>query len=169
MNKFSLTLLFVAAFGLLAAPSTIAQQLIAYPNQDEAIFVITIPDDWEITQAESMEDYFLVEGPTGAALFFRAMPGDIEETIEENFAYLEENFEELELSELEEVESNGYVALVANGTGNDVEDGTPVIFGMAWFAFPDGRVAEIWFEAAADDEEGAKTAKAILESFSPVE
>ena len=169
MRQTLLPLLFGAVFGLITVSSAIAEQLIAYPNQDEALFVISIPDDWEITQAESTKEFFLVEGPTGAALFFRAMPGEIETTIEENFAYLEENFDDLRLSELEEVEGDEFATLVANGTGVDPEDGSNVIFGMAWFAFPDGSVAEIWFEAAADDQKGAAQAKAILESFSPVE
>jgi len=146
-----------------------ADQTIAYPTADDALFTIVIPDDWELEQAESADDFFVVSGPTGATLLFRATPASVEETVAENFAYLEEEFTELQVSEPSEAEAGGFSSLAANGTGKAKEDGTPVSFGMAWIAFPNGKVAELWYEAVADDTEGAATAKAILESFEPVE
>lgn len=159
--------LFGAAF--LAAGILHADQQIAYPTVDDALFAITAPDDWELTQAESEEEFFSIEGPTGAILFFRALPGDLEESIDEHFEYLEEEFKDVNVNEPTEIESQGYASLVANGSGTSKEDDSDWIFGMAWFQFPDGTIAEIWFEAPADDAEGTATAKAILDSFQPIE
>jgi len=169
MKSSFLALLLGVALSALALDPAAAQQRIAYPTADEPIFTITIPDEWELTQAEDLEDYFIVEGPTGALLFFRAIPSTIEESVQESITYLGENFEQLELSEPQEIEMGEFAALVANGTGTDPEEDLACKFGMAWIAYPDGTVAEIWFETLADDAEGSAEAKAILDSFTPVE
>ena len=167
MKLGTFALVAAAALAIFTPRGAFADQTIAYPTVEESLFTIVSPEDWELTPAEEKDDYFVLEGPTGATLYLRAMPGKIEETIDENLEYLEENYKDINIGEPSESSEGGFASLAASGTGKSKEDDTEVSFGMAWIAFPTGQVAEIWFETTADDKEGAAAAQKILQSFTP--
>lgn len=155
----------VGSLSLSLTAAVYADTTIAYPTTESTSFTVTSPEAWKLTAAESEEDYFVLTGPTGAELYFRAMPGKIEDTIKENIDYLNENFTDVKLGDPTEEKQDGLPAMVAMGTGKAKEGGKEVVFAMAWVALPDGKIAEIWFNAAAADEAGQKEAGKILDSF----
>lgn len=155
----------VGSLSLSFASVVQADTTIAYPTAEATSFTVTAPDAWKLTPAESDDDYFVLTGPTGAELYFRAMPGKIEDTIKENIDYLNENFTDVKLGDPTEEKQDGLPAMVAAGTGKAKEGGKEVLFAMAWIALPDGKIAEIWFNAGTSDEAGLKEAGAILDSF----
>lgn len=158
---------FLVAIALFVANSAFAgNTTIAYPDAKKPEFTVTAPDDWEMTPGEEEGDYFTLEGPSGAVLSLRAIPGtkeDLEAAIQDAVDYLKESYKDVKMGEATQME--GVDGFVAGGTGKDKEDGSALVFGFEWFALKDGHIAEVWFEAAADDKEGADAAKAILATF----
>lgn len=141
-------------------------QTVAYPNKDNAIFTVTAPEDWEMTPGEGEGDYFTLEGPSGAVLSFRAIEGskdELQAAVKDGIDYLKEAYDDAQISKPEAMD--GVDGAVIGGAGKSKDDGTPCAIGMEWFVLKSGNIAEIWYEAAADDKEGADEAKAILSTF----
>lgn len=157
----------VGSLTLSSATFVQADTTIAYPTAEDTLFTVTAPDSWKLTAAESEDDYFVLTGPTEASLYFRAMPGKIEDTIKEDIEYLQENFTDLNIDDPKETTEDGMPAMHATGTGKHKETGKEAVFVMAWVVLPSGKVAEIWFETGKGDEAGAKEAGKILDSFKP--
>ena len=166
VQKRILFLVFAIAFVMAGHAAIAGDQTVAYPNKDKAVFTVTAPDDWEMTPGEDEGDYFTLEGPSGAVLSFRAIDGtkdDLEGAVKDGIVYLKENYDDAKIGKPEPMD--GVDGAVIHGTGKLKDDGTPCVIEMEWFVLKSGQIAEIWFEAAADDREGAAQAKEILSTF----
>jgi len=150
-------------------PSASAEdQTIAYPEEKSASFLIDAPENWKLEQAEDDDGYFTLEGPTGAVLSFRTIKGteaSLDAAIDESIEFLKENYKEPDLQKPTDDTINGLKGFASFGTGKDKEDGTPMVFGMGWYALPDNKLAEVWFTADATDEKGAAAAGKIVKSL----
>jgi hypothetical protein len=152
--------------GLLTAAVAPAGTL-GYPDMDNPSFLVDVPDDWEVTAGDGVGDYGHVNSDSGVYLAFRtleasedSMKGAMEETV----AYLEENYQEVQLGEPKEDSQAGMPVFIVDGNGKDA-DGANVVFRMAYVKLKNGGLAEIWFAAFADDAEGIQAAAAALSSF----
>lgn len=154
--------------GLLAAGAASAKNVTwGYPSADNASFLIDAPEDWEPAPGEEVGDYFELYGPTGVALSFRTVPGTedaLKTAVEESIAYLHETYTDVKLDPAKDSVQAGLEGFYGTGSGVD-EEGTKVVFGLAWYQLEDGNIGEIWFVAEAGDTAGAKAAGKILESF----
>jgi len=153
-----------------------ADQTIMYPTQENADFSVTVPDDWELTPAESKDDYFTVDGPTGASFSFRSLTAksekqakkNLEDAIQESLDYLKEHFKDVQLGDPKDDKVGGMEGFAAVGSGADKESGEPVAFVMGWyFNTNKGKIIEVWFETAPDDKEGAEQASKIMDTLKP--
>ncbi len=158
--------LFLTAVALTSVQAE--DQLLAYPTADDASFVITIPEDWELKQAESEGDYFDLTGPTGAVFSFRTIKGSkasLEKAIDESVEGAAETFNDLKFGDPEDWTPNGLTGLYMTGSGKDKEDGTVNNIGMGWCFLEDGKIAEFWFAAHSTDKAGIAAAEKIANSL----
>lgn len=168
--KFSSILksLAVVVFSCVLAGTALADATIAYPTADDASFLITAPDDWELDPADEPGGYFDLNGPTGATFSFRTIKGtesSLQEAIMTSFAEIGEFYSDLELQEPADWTPNGLTGFFAGGAAKDKEDGSTVFLGMGWCALEDGKIAEMWFVANIDDKEGIEQADKIANSL----
>ncbi len=176
MNRSTTALLHLFAFIFTLALSTArADQTIVYPSQDDPLFSVTAPDGWDFEAAEEEGDYFTLTGPTGAVLYFRSVQADdMEAAAAETLEHVEDQYKNVKMGETTERQGNGYAVFAANGTGVDKDSGDAVAFGFGWIALDSqieekNQIAEIWFEADADDEAGSELAQEIIATFKPHE
>ena len=141
---------------------------IAYPTADKASFVIEVPSSWKMEQAEEEGDFFHLVSKNDAVFSFRTIEGGkdaLDEAIEASVKDLNAKFDKLELGDAQDWTPHGLTGFYATGTGKEKEDGTPVRVGVAWCALKDGKIAEMWFVADADDEKGLGQAEDIANSL----
>lgn len=156
------------AFAFASVCQAAELQTISYPTVESASFEISAPEDWEIKPAEEEGEYFDLEGPTGAVFSFRTIAGSessMNEAIEESLKDLAENYNEPKLDEPKDWTPNGLKGFYTAGSAIDKEDGAKVVVGMGWCALKDGKIAEFWFVAEADDAEGIAQAEKIANSM----
>jgi hypothetical protein len=166
MNRSALPSLLLLLAGLLTVTAVPAGTL-GYPDMENPSFLVDVPDDWEITPGDGEGDFGHVNSDSGVYLAFRTLEGSADSgkaAMEETIVYVQENYQDVQLSEPKETQQAGMPAFLIDGTGTDA-DGADVIFRMAWIKLTDGLVAEIWFAAPADDVDGIQAAGAALSSF----
>jgi hypothetical protein len=142
-------------------------QKIAYPTADHASFIIDAPNSWKLEPAEEEGDFFQLEGPTGALFSFRTIEGSkksLDKAIDESVKELNKRFSDMQLGDAQDWKPDGLTGLYAVGTGK-AKDGTAVKVGVGWVAVNDGKIAEMWFVADADDAKGMKQAEDIANSL----
>jgi hypothetical protein len=142
-------------------------QKIAYPTADHPSFVIEAPNSWKIEPAEEDGDFFQLSGPSGALFSFRTIEGSkksLDKAIEQSVKELDKRFTDVQLGDAQDWKPDGLTGLYAVGTGKD-KDGTSVKVGIGWVALNDGKIAEMWFVADADDAKGMKQAEDIANSL----
>ncbi|RBP42473.1 hypothetical protein DES53_106181 [Roseimicrobium gellanilyticum] len=158
-----LSLVACLAFTSVASADTTT---IHYPDEENAVFTVTAPDDWEF-EAGTEDDPYCTLTKEDTVLYFKTVEGTEEaltEAIEETYEYVKETYPKAELPKPEETKIDGKPALAAAGKGKD-EDGTPTEFGFAWVFVGKGKIAEIWFESADTDKKIVEEAVKILKSF----
>ena len=166
MKKSALLPLLLLLSGLLAFVTAQAKTL-GYPDVKNASFLVDLPDDWTVEPGESVGDYVHVNSESGVYLAFRTIEGNedsMKEAIEQSIAFLQENYQEVQVGDAKQVKQAGQEAFLMDGNGKDSE-GDKVVFRMAWVALNDGHIGEVWFVAMADDEDGINAAGAALSSF----
>lgn len=152
--------------GLIAASSAQAGTM-GYPSPDHASFLVDLPDGWEITPGEEVGDFVDVNSDSGVYLAFRTIEGSesaMQEAIEDSVGYLKETYKAVNVGEPVDAHQAGLTGFYMDGSGKD-EDGTAIVFRMAWLALKDGHIGEIWFAAPADDKAGIAAASKALNSF----
>jgi hypothetical protein len=145
--------------------------LIAYPTVEQASFTIEVPDSWEMTAAEDDGDFFHLDGPTGAIFSFRTIEGSedvLKEAIDDTMSHIGGLFTEIEIGDAQDWTPGGLTGFYATGSGKD-KDGSEVRIGVAWCALNDGKLAQMWFVADADDAAGMKAAESIANSLASPE
>ena len=142
-----------------------ADLIVSYPNQEEPVFTVQAPEDWEFEAGTDDEPCTLSK--EGTVLYFRTVEGTeegIEEAITETYEYVKETYPDAELPKPEETKIDGKDSLAAAGSGKDKE-GDVYHFGFAWVFINDTTIAEIWFEAPESDAALGEEAAKILKSF----
>lgn len=164
MKSVLLALAFAAS--LVVAPVVRADTM-AFPNAENASFLIDYPSDWELTPAEEEGGYATLIGPTGILLMLRTIPGDesaMESAVKASYEYVVENYENVKLDEPKDSVQRGLTGFYGTGSGVD-EDMGEVGFAMAWYALNDGTIGEIWYVVPKGDQTGSMVATKILDSF----
>ena len=154
-------------FAGLAVASQARAGVLGYPSTDHASFLVDLPDSWEVTPGEEVGDFVDVNSESGVYLAFRTIEGSesaMQEAIEDSVGYLKENYKNVNVGEPVDAHQAGLTGFYMDGSGKD-EDGTDIVFRMAWLALKDGHIGEIWFAAPADDKAGIAAASKALNSF----
>jgi hypothetical protein len=163
----NLALVPLLMFAGLALASSAQAGKMGYPSLDHASFLVDLPDGWEVTPGEEVGDFVDVNSDSGVYLAFRTIEGSesaMEEAIEDSIAYLKENYKNVDVGEPVDAKQAGLTGFYMDGSGKD-QDGTAIVFRMAWLALNDGTIGEIWFAAPADDKAGIAAASKALNSF----
>lgn len=164
-------LLTAIATALCLAAAQAGTKTLHYPTQDQSMFSIQAPDDWEVTAIEEVGDFGTLESDNGSVLQFRAVECESEEEAKEEVdaifeataKFLEENYTDINLDEPQEINIAGRPGARLSGTGKD-KDGNPVEFISAMIALGPTTVSEVWAAAYPED---SRSALAVLESFTP--
>lgn len=167
MSKLSSSVLSALLLAGTLGAGAVSAETVAYPTADAASFLIDVPGDWEMQQAESDGDYVTFIAPTGALLMFRtidATPEELSSAVEDTINWIKENHSDVQIGEPSKVNQAGLDGFLGTGEGVD-EEGTHLKFGMVWFALPDDTIGEIWFSATKDDEEGSEACAKVINSF----
>lgn len=166
------SLLIIALWGFAGPVTARAQtQTLHYPTEDESMFTIKAPGEWEVTGIDEVGDFGSLESENGSILQFRAvecenekeLEAEIEAITESTVEFLEENYTEIELGDVQELEIEGLPAFQLGGDGKDA-DGDDVKFVSAIIILGPTTIAEIWAAAYAAD---LRSAEATLSSFKP--
>ena len=172
MNPALPSLLLIALLALARPVTAQAQtQTLHYPTEDESMFTIKAPGDWEVTGIDEVGEFGSLESENGSILQFRAiecenekeMEAEIEAISESLVEFLWENYTDIELGDVQELEIEGMPAFQLGGYGKDT-DGDDVKFVSAIIILGPTTIAEIWAAAYAED---FRSAEATLSSFKP--
>lgn len=150
------------------AEEEVTVEKIAYPTVDEASFVLSVPSDWEMKQAEEAGDYFHLTTESGAVFSFRTIDGDekaLEGAIDRSLKQLNEEYTEVTLDEPKDWIPNGLTGFYTTGSAKEKEGGAPVRVGLGWCVLEDGKIAELWFVADEEDKDGISAAEDIANSL----
>lgn len=177
MKKFHRSLLAATVFT--AAGLAIAQadtKTMHYPTEDQSMFSIEAPSDWEVTEIKETGDFGSLESENGSVLQFRAQEFDTEDEAKKEIdsifdstgEFLQENYTDIKLDEPKEVTVDGQPGAQLTGTGKD-KDGNAVQFLSAMIALGPKSIAEIWAAVftEGDGNNDLETAKTVLDSFKP--
>ncbi len=142
-----------------------------YPTQDETMFSIDAPADWEVTEISEVGDFGTLESGNGSVLQFRAVEceseddakAEIDAISDSTAEFLGENYTDIQLGDVKELEIEGMPAFQLAGDGKD-KDGNDVKFVSAIIILGPTTIAEVWAAAYAEDLESAE---AVLGSFKP--
>lgn len=172
MKKTSLTLLVVTLFSAACPINAQAEtQTLHYPTQDESMFSIEAPADWKVEEIKEVGEYGTLESENGSILQFRAVEcgseeeakAEVESISESLVKSLEEDFTDVKLGEVTELDFGGCPAFQLSGEGKD-KDGHDVQFGSFTVILGPTTIAEIWAAAYPEDK---AIAEATLNSFKP--
>ena len=169
-NRLSLLIVTLCTAAALATAQAETKTL-HYPTQDETMFSIDAPADWEVTEISEVGDFGTLESGNGSVLQFRAVEceseddakAEIDAIFDSTAEFLEENYTDIQLEDPKEINVEGQPGAQLTGTGKD-KDGDSVQFLSAMIALGPTTVAEVWAAAYADD---VPSAQAVLQSFKP--
>ncbi len=167
----------VAAVIFTMASLAVAQaetKTLHYPTQDETMFTIEAPGDWEVTEIESVGDFGSLESENGSVLQFRAQEFDTEDEakqevdsiVESTFEFLQENYTDINLEDPKEITIEGQPGMQVTGAGKDKE-GNAVQFLSATIVLGPKTVAEVWAAVFPEGNDDLEAAQSVLQSFKP--
>jgi len=145
-----------------------------YPTQDETMFTIEAPGDWEVTEIESVGDFGSLESENGSVLQFRAQEFETEDEakqevdsiVESTFEFLQENYTDINLEDPKEITIEGQPGMQVTGAGKDKE-GNSVQFLSATIVLGPKTVAEVWAAVFPEGNDDLEAAQSVLQSFKP--
>ncbi len=163
----------IVAFLLACGSRLSADTLVAYPTADDPAFTIVVPDDWELTPAQSDGGFFLVTSPTNTELWFNAveigseddLDATIDASIEDGEKWLGEHYKDLEFGDTTEGERDGMPFVSMPGQGVEKKTDTAVTFTIAFIFTKSGDLVEFWSIVPVGDEKGKAGAQAVVDSF----
>lgn len=169
----SLFLLGVIALALGACETEAKDQEIVYPNSQAPLFSIKVPGNWTLTPGQENDQFFLVSGPAGVKMWFRAKPmsseaefkGAIKAAKESGKEWFSESYTGILLEEAVIGERDGMPFVSVKGEGVSKETGKVVAFTVAFASMPNGALAQLWSIIPAEDPKGFKYAKKVVDSF----
>lgn len=173
MNKSLRPLLCIATISMLAGHPTAqaGTQTLHYPTEDESMFTIEAPGDWELTAIDEVGEFGALESESGSVLQFRAIEckneeetkAEIDTIYDRTAEFLQENYTDLKLGEVKELDFGGRPGFQLSGEGKD-RDGNDVEFGSFTIILGPTTIAEIWAAARPEDK---VVAEKTLNSFRP--
>jgi len=145
-----------------------------YPTQDQTMFSIEAPADWEVTEIQEVGDFGSLESENGSVLQFRAQEFDTEDEakqevdsiVESTFEFLQENYTDINLEDPKEITIEGQPGMQVTGVGKDKE-GNAVQFLSATIVLGPKKVAEVWAAVFPEGTDDLAAAQAVLGSFKP--
>lgn len=160
--------IFTAA-GLAAAQAE--TKTLHYPTEDASMFTIEAPSDWKVDGIEEVGEFGSLESENGSILQFRALECENEEAAkaeidsigDSTVKMLEENYTDVKLGDVKELDFGGRPGFQLSGEGKD-KDGNDVQFGSFTIILGPTTIAEIWAAAYPEDK---TVAEATLNSFKP--
>lgn len=169
-----LVILVVGILALLGSRAA-AETEILYPNTVEPLFSIQVPNNWKLTPTQADDQFFLVAGPSGVKMWFRARPissenelkGAISAARESGKEWLAEYYGEILLEEGVFGDRDGMTYVSVNGTGVSKASGEKVAFRAAFAAMPNGALAQLWCIVPESAPQGEHYAKKVIKSFTP--
>lgn len=147
-------------------------QTLHYPTEDESMFTIEAPADWEVTGIDEVGEFGTLQNENGSLLQFRAVEcgteeatqAEIESIGDSTVKALEEDYSDVQLGEVKELDFGGRPGFQLSGEGKD-KDGNKVEFGSFTIILGPTTIAEIWAAAYPEDK---AVAEATLNSFRPM-
>lgn len=169
------SLLAAAAFAVIGLAAAQAEtKTLHYPTQDETMFSIDAPADWEVTEIEAVGDFGSLESENGSVLQFRAQEfaseeeakQELDSIVESTFEFLQENYTDINLEDPKEITIEGQPGMQLTGTGKDKE-GNAVQFLSATVVLGPKTLAEVWAAVFPEGNNDLDAAQAVLQSFKP--
>lgn len=173
MRKLPHQLFLGIAVGILTGTTCLRAetQTLHYPTEDQSMFTIKAPGDWEVTGIEEVGEFGSLESKNGSIMQFRAVECETEEAAiaeiesigDSTIKMLEEHYTDVELGDVQELEIDGIPAFELSGTAKD-KDGNDVAILSTTVVLGKTTIAEIWAAVFPEDVAGAKE---TLGSFKP--
>ena len=164
------TLIILAAFAF-AGSSAFAKK-ITFPNKDNALFTITIPDSWEpekddddtLEAISPKENVYLAAWELKDKSDIASVDKDIVEMLKDHAKKIKMDGAGVP------AKPGGMEGMLFKGTAKDKEDDSDIEFFALLVSPKPGKVAIIFIEAGADTpKDEADKLQRILESLTPVE
>jgi hypothetical protein len=166
-------LLLVVAAVFLAGTTWLRAEtrILYYPTEDQSMFAIKVAAGWEVTGIDEVGEFGLLESENGSVLQFRAVDCETEEAAiaeiesigDSTIELLEENYTDVQLGDVQELEIAGAPGFELSGTAKD-KDGNEVAILSTTVILGKTTIAEVW---AAVYPEDLASAKETLASFTP--
>ncbi|MDF1861699.1 MAG: hypothetical protein P1U87_15890 [Verrucomicrobiales bacterium] len=174
-NKVQSLLLF-SILALSASQMEAKDKVIVYPNAASPLFSIEVPGNWTMTEAKAADQFFLVSGPAGVQMWFRARPiaseaefeGAIEAATASGKEWFAESYTNILLEKAIIGERDGMPFVSIKGAGVSKANGESVNFTIAFASMPNGALAQLWSIIPAKNSKGVKYFEKVLESFQPL-
>lgn len=157
----------------LGASQALAEDVIVYPNAQAPLFSIEVPGNWTLTKAEVADQFFLVSGPAGVQMWFRAKPiksqaeldGAIDAATESGRKWFTESHTNIILEERVAGQRDGMPYVSVKGAGVSKATGEAVEFKAGFAYMPNGALAQLWSIIPKKDKKGEKYFEEVMESF----
>lgn len=161
------------ALAFAGSPAEAKDQVIVYPNAQSPLFSIEVPGNWTLTKAEAEDQFFLVSGPAGVKMWFRARPisseaeleGAVDAAIASGKKWFAESYADILLEAAVIGERDGMPFVSVKGSGVSKATGDAVAFTIAFASMPNGALAQLWSIIPAKDAKGFKYAGKVVDSF----
>jgi len=170
----SLLLLSILALG--ASLASAKERVIVYPNAASPLFSIEVPGNWKLTEATADDQFFLVSGPAGVQMWFRAkamtseaeFEGAIEAATESGKKWFTESFTNIILEEAVSGQRDGMPYVSVKGAGVSKATGEAVAFEVGFASMPNGALAQLWSINPIKNTKGLKYFEEVMASFKPL-
>jgi len=167
------SLLLVGVLALGASQAVAKDQVIVYPNAASPLFSIEVPGNWTLTEAKADDQFFLVSGPKGVEMWFRAKPmtseaelkGAIDAATESGKTWFAQSYTDILLEAAVFGERDGMPYVSVKGAGVSKASGEPVAFTIGFASMPNGALAQLWSIIPSSDKKGEKYFEKVMESF----
>ncbi len=174
-KKNYLTILLAVAALTLGASRASAEVEIAYPDNVNTLFTIEVPKNWELTPMDQASKFFLVEGPRGVKMWFRAMPVDSETEVtaaataakESGREWLSASYDNILLDDGKFGDRDGMSFISITGEGTVKGSNAKVKLIAALATMQNGAMAQLWCIIPESAPQGDQYAQKVIESFTP--
>lgn len=175
LTKTTLTALLAVAVLALGTNRASAEVEIAYPDTANTLFTIEVPKNWTLTPMDQASKFFLVEGPRGVKMWFRAMPVDSETEAtaaakaakESGREWLSATHENITLDDGTFGDRDGLSFLSITGTATVKGSNKKVKLIAALATMTNGAMGQMWCIIPESAPQGEQYARKVIESFTP--
>ncbi|MEM7602320.1 MAG: hypothetical protein AAF357_13000 [Verrucomicrobiota bacterium] len=175
LSQTNLTPLLALAVLTLGTGYASAEVEIAYPDTENTLFTIEVPKNWKLTPMDQASKFFLVEGPRGVKMWFRAMPIDSESEAtaaakaakESGREWLSATHENIVLDDGTFGDRDGLSFLSITGTATVKGSNEKVKLIAALATMTNGAMGQMWCLIPESAPQGDQYARKVIDSFTP--